>query len=160
VNLYPGMSEYEAKLKAYISEHGIDARHLSFNQSTHSVEEASRAVGAESEDFIKSICMIAGEGDLVVAIVKGEDRASTGRVSKALGVEGVRIARPEEILEKTGYPVGGTPAFGYPATFLMDPRVMERSHVYSGGGSDTALIYMSTGEILRANGGKVVRVRK
>ncbi|MFH0849546.1 MAG: YbaK/EbsC family protein, partial [Candidatus Bathyarchaeota archaeon] len=64
------------------------------------------------------------------------------------------------ILEKTGYPVGGTPAFGYPATFLMDPRVMEWSHVYSGGGSDTALTYMSTGEMLRANDGKVVRVRK
>ena len=154
------MSECEAKLKAYIREHGIDARHLSFNQSTHSVEEASRAVGAEPQDFVKSICMITGDDDLVVAIVKGENRASTGRVSKALGVEEVRVARPEEILEKAGYPVGGTPAFGYPATFLMDPRVMEWSHVYSGGGSDTALTYMSTGEMLRANDGKVVGVRK
>jgi Cys-tRNA(Pro)/Cys-tRNA(Cys) deacylase len=154
------MSEYEEKLRAYIREHGIDARHLSFNQSTHSVDEASRAVGAEPHDFIKSICMIAGDGDLVVAIVKGEDRASTSRVSRALGVEGVRIARPDEILEKTSYPVGGTPAFGYPATFLVDPRVMERSHVYSGGGSSTALIHMSTEEMLKANKGRVVRVRK
>jgi Cys-tRNA(Pro)/Cys-tRNA(Cys) deacylase len=154
------MSEYEAKLRAYIMEHGIDVRHLSFNQSTHSVEEASRAVGAEPQDFVKSICMITGDDDLVVAIVKGEDRASTSRVSKALGVEGVRVARPEEILEKTGYPVGGTPAFGYPATFLMDPRVMERDLVYSGGGSDTALMHMAPREMLRANDGKVVRVRK
>jgi Cys-tRNA(Pro)/Cys-tRNA(Cys) deacylase len=154
------MSEYEAKLRAYIMEHGIDVRHLSFNQSTHSVEEASRAVGAEPQDFVKSICMITGDDDLVVAIVKGEDRASTSRVSKALGVEGVRVARPEEILEKTGYPVGGTPAFGYPATFLMDPRVMERDLVYSGGGSDTALMNMAPREMLRANDGKVVRVRK
>jgi len=101
------MSEYEAKLKAYIREHGIDARHLSFNQSTHSVEEASRAVGAGPRDFVKSICMVTEEGGLVVAIVNGEDRASTGRVSKILGVGGVRVAMPEEMLEKTGYPVGG-----------------------------------------------------
>jgi Cys-tRNA(Pro)/Cys-tRNA(Cys) deacylase len=154
------MSEYEAKLKAYIREHGIDARHMSFNQSTHSVEEATRAVGAEPEDFIKSICMVTGGSSLVVAIVKGEDRASTGRVSKALGIKDVRIAKPDEVLEKTGYPVGGTPAFGYTATFLMDPRVMEMERVYSGGGSDTSLIYMSTVEMLKANNGKVVRARK
>jgi Cys-tRNA(Pro)/Cys-tRNA(Cys) deacylase len=154
------MSEYEAKLKAYIREHGIDARHMSFNQSTHSVEEATRAVGAEPEDFVKSICMVTGDSSLVVAIVKGEDRASTSRVSKALGIKDVRIAKPDEVLEKTGYPVGGTPAFGYTATFLMDPRVMEMERVYSGGGSDTSLIYMSTVEMLKANNGKVVRARK
>jgi Cys-tRNA(Pro)/Cys-tRNA(Cys) deacylase len=154
------MSEYEAKLKAYIREHGIDARHMSFNQSTHSVEEATRAVGAEPEDFVKSICMVTGDSSLVVAIVKGEDRASTIRVSKALGIKDVRIAKPDEVLEKTGYPVGGTPAFGYTATFLMDPRVMEMERVYSGGGSDTSLIYMSTVEMLKANNGKVVRARK
>jgi Cys-tRNA(Pro)/Cys-tRNA(Cys) deacylase len=154
------MSEYEAKLKAYIREHGIDARHMSFNQSTHSVEEATRAVGAEPEDFVKSICMVTGDSSLVVAIVKGEDRASTSRVSKALGIKDVRIAKPDEVLEKTGYPVGGTPAFGYTATFLMDPRVMEMERVYSGGGSDTSRIYMSTVEMLKANNGKVVRARK
>ena len=154
------MNEYEEKLKSYIKLMGIEAKHLSFSQSTHSVEEASRAVGAGPDDFVKSICMIAGEGGLMIAIVKGEDRASTSRVSKVLGGSGVRIARSEEILERTGYPVGGTPAFGYLATFLVDPKVMERKQVYSGGGSENSLIYMATEEMLRANKGKVVRVRK
>ena len=150
--------EYDEKLRDYIKEKSVDAEVISFPQSTHSVAEAADAVGADPEDFVKSICMIGPEG-LIVAIVKGEHRASTKRVSKALGIERPRIAEPDEMLELTGYPVGGTPAFGYNATFLMDPKVLEKEKVYSGGGSSTALTYMSTEEMRRVNGAKVARLR-
>jgi Cys-tRNA(Pro)/Cys-tRNA(Cys) deacylase len=79
------MSEYEEKLSTYIKEHKIQAKLLRFNQSTHSVAEAAAAVGADVGDFVKSICMIGSSDELIVAIVKGEHRASTTRVSKALG---------------------------------------------------------------------------
>jgi len=154
------MSHYEDKLREYISENGIDAEVISFEQSTHSVAEAAAAVGADPEDFVKSICMVTMGGKLVVAIVKGEHRAATSRVGKALGIARPRIANPDEILELTGYPVGGTPAFGYEAMFLMDPKVLEKEKVYSGGGSGNALTYMSTGEMKRVNGAQVARVRK
>jgi len=154
------MSRYDDKLRVYVSENGIDAQVISFEQSTHSVAEAAEAVGADPEDFVKSICMVTIGGKLIVAIVKGEHRAATSRVGKALGIPRPRIAKPDEILELTGYPVGGTPAFGYDAVFLMDPKVLEKEKVYSGGGSGNALTYMSTEEIRRVNGAQVARVRK
>jgi len=153
------MSSYEDKLRELIAENGIQAEVISFEQSTHSVAEAAAAVGAEPGDFVKSICMVTMGGKLVVAIVKGEHRASTSRVSKALGIPRPRVAEPDEILELTGYPVGGTPAFGYDAIFLMDPKVLEKEKVYSGGGSGNALTYMSTEEMHRVNGAKVARLR-
>ncbi|UCD45768.1 MAG: hypothetical protein JSV27_04590 [Candidatus Bathyarchaeota archaeon] len=153
------MQEYEEKLKAIIEERGIEVEYLSFDQSCHSVAEAARTVGAEPEDFVKSICMVDKEGRAIVAIVKGEDRASTSRVAKALGINRPRVAYPGEILALTGFPVGGTPGFGYDATFLVDPRVLEKETVYLGGGSKKALVRMSTKELVRANGGTVVRVR-
>jgi len=153
------MSEYVERLRKYIQEHGVEAEVLTFNQSTHSVAEAAAAVGASPGEFVKSICMIGPGGQLIVAIVKGEHRASTRRVAKALGIERPRVATPEEILEKTGYPAGGVPAFGYEATFLMDPKVLEKEKVYSGGGSENALTLMSPREMLRVNGAQVARVR-
>ena len=153
------MSQYEEKLRTYIKEHEIDAELLTFNQSTHSVADAAAAVGAEPEDFVKSIAMIGPEDQLIVAIVKGEHRASTSRVSKALKIERPRVAEPDEMLEKSGYPVGGTPAFGYDAIFLIDPKVLEKDKVYSGGGSEMALTLMSPEEMQRVNGAKVARVR-
>ena len=153
------MSQYEEKLRTYIKEHEIDAELLTFNQSTHSVADAAAAVGAEPEDFVKSIAMIGPEDQLIIAIVKGEHRASTSRVSKALKIERPRVAEPDEMLEKSGYPVGGTPAFGYDAIFLIDPKVLEKDKVYSGGGSEMALTLMSPEEMQRVNGAKVARVR-
>ena len=153
------MNEYDRKLSQYIRDHHIDAEHLVFNQSCHSVAEAAAAAGVLPTDFVKNICMLDTQGHAIVAIVKGEDRASTSRVAKALQIERPRTAEPEEILDKTGYPCGGTPSFGYEALFLIDPKVMDKDMVYTGGGSEYALVRVSPQELVRANQGRVVRIR-
>ena len=154
------MSEHEVKLRRFIDDNGIQCEHLLFEGSCHSVREAARTANAEPEDFVKSICMLGHGGEIIVAIVKGEDRASTSRVAKALRIERPRTASPGEMLEKTGYPVGGTPPFGFAATFIVDPRVMEKEQVYAGGGSDKSLVRISPEEMVRANSGRVARARK
>ena len=154
------MNTYEQRLQSYLQEQHIQAEHLSFNQTCHSVEEAARAVNASPTDLIKSICLLDSDGQLITAIVKGEDRVSISRIAKTLQRDGLRLATPAEILEKTGYPCGGTPSFGYQAMFLVDPRVMEREYVFAGGGSETSLIKINTGELLRANQGTILRIRK
>ncbi|MEK6948751.1 MAG: YbaK/EbsC family protein [Nanoarchaeota archaeon] len=154
------MNQYEEKLKKFLQGNNIQGEHFSFNQSCHSVEEAAQTANAKTDDFVKNICMIDSNGNLIVTIVKGEDRASTSRVENALNIERPRIATPDEILQKTGYPCGGTPSFGYEAKFLIDPRVMEKEVVYAGGGSENSLVKISTKELQRANNGEIVRVRK
>lgn len=153
------MDAHAARLRAWLAEQKVDAEHLVFAVSTHSVAEAAAAAGAPEDAFVKTILMLAGD-EIVAAIVKGEDRASTSRVAKLLGVPAVRLATPEEMLARTGYPAGGTPPFGFEARFLVDERVMERAVVYAGGGSDRALVRVAPREMLRANAGAVARVSK
>ncbi len=154
------MNEYKEKLKAFIRDNAIQCEHFHFENSCHSVEDAAKAAKANKEDFIKNICMIDTQKNLIVAIVKGENRASTSRIAKALDIERPRTAKPEEILEKTGYPCGGVPSFGYPAKFLIDPRVMEKEFVFTSGGSQNSLVKISPKELQRANKGQLVRIRK
>ncbi len=154
------MIEYEEKLKMYMVDRGIDAEHLHFEQTCHSVQEAADAAGATPDDLVKNICMVNDEGDLIVAIVKGEDRVSTSRVGKALKIERPRTATEDEILVKTGFPCGGVPSFGYKATFIVDPRVMEKEYVYSGGGSEYSLVRIKSQELSEINDGLILRVRK
>jgi prolyl-tRNA editing enzyme YbaK/EbsC (Cys-tRNA(Pro) deacylase) len=151
---------YEEKLKTYMRENNVSGEHLTFTESTRSVAEAAKAAGVTPQDFVKNICLIDSNGSLVVGIVKGEDRVSTSRVAKLLGVETVRTATPDEILSKTGYPCGGTPSYGYRARFLIDERVFQKDIVYTGGGSVNSLVKIPPAELLRANGGEVVRLRK
>lgn len=154
------MKEFENKLKEYLLKNNIDGEQYIFEDTCHSVEEAAAAANASTEDFVKNICMIDNNGKLIVAIVKGEHRASTSRVAKALNIEIPRTATSEEILKSTGYPCGGVPSFGYEALFLIDPKVMEREFVYTGGGSPYSLTKISTKLLQQINNGQIVRVRK
>ena len=139
---------------------GIQGEHRVFSQSCHSVAEAAAAVGGTAEDFVKNVCLMDEKARVIIAIVKGEDRASTSRVAQSLGVQKVRTAFPAEVLERTGYPAGGTPSFGYEAIFLIDPKVMEKEKVYTGGGSENSLVLINPEELYRANQGQIVRIRK
>ena len=151
---------YDAKLKRYIDDRHIACEHLVFPQRCHSVAEAAQVAGVTPLDFVKNICMMDSTGSLVVAIMKGEDRASTSRVARALNAESARLATPEEMLEASGYPCGGTPSFGYPARFLIDEKVLQMEVVYTGGGSEYSLVKIRPAELVKANQGEIVRVRK
>ncbi len=151
---------YEERLKAFMKEKGIEGEHLTFCKSCHSVAEAAEAAGVTPGDFVKSICMVDDSGRLIVGIVGGEDRASTSRVAKALNISAVRMATPDEVFLKTGFPCGGTPSFGYSATFFMDPKVTEKEYVYMGGGSETSLVRIKPLEIIKGNRGEIIRIRK
>lgn len=153
-------SPAEARLSQYIAQHGIQAKHLCFDQSCHSVAEAAEAVQANAEDFVKNICMLGANDELIVAIVKGEDMASTSRVASLLNIERPRLANAEEIETRTGYDFGGTPSFGFEAIWLIDDRVTEKQTIFTGGGSAQSLVQMEVQELLRANGGRVGRIRR
>ena len=154
------MNISEQRLRAYLQEQHIQAEQLSFEQPCHSVAEAARAVNASPRELVKNICLLDGDGHLITAIVKGEDRVSVSRIAKTLQSEGLRLATPDEILEKTGFPCGGTPSFGFQAMFLIDHKVMERELVYTGGGSETSLVKIRTEELVRANQGAILRIRQ
>lgn len=154
------MNQYEEKLKDFLQTSGIEAEHIHFDETVHTVEDACRAAHAEPDDFVKTICMIDDQQRVIGALVPGSHRASTSRVAKALDIERPRVATPEEALEKTGYLVGGTPPFGYNATFVIDPMITEKEYVYVGGGAPSALVKISTTELLKVVKGKIIRVRK
>jgi len=154
------MENYENKLKKYILDHKIEAQQLVFMDSCHSVKEAAATANANEDDFVKNICMLDKEGNVLVAIVKGEDKVSTAKIGDTLGIGKPEIASPEQILHKTGYPCGGLPSFGYKARFLIDTRVMEKTEIYTGGGSTKSLVKISTEELLRASQGLILDIRK
>ena len=143
------MNRYNEKLTLFIAERGVAAEHQVFDESCHSVEEAAAAAGVRPEDFVKSICMIRRSGTMAVAVVKGEDRADRRLVGELLGEKPPRLAKPDEILQRTGFPCGGTPPFGFDAVFVIDERVFEREVVYAGGGTPTSLIRLHPVEIER-----------
>lgn len=154
------MKQYEEKLKKYIEEHHIEAELLFFKETCHTVADAAKALGVQEDEIVKNICLLDDTGRLILVVVKGEDRVSTTRVGRVLGIPTPRIATEEEVLHKTGFLCGGVPSFGFDAEFIIDTRVMEKEVIYTGGGSENAMARMSTKALQNANNGMIVRVRR
>ncbi len=151
---------YTEKLQKFMDENNIKGELLTFEESCHSVEDAMNAAKDTPEHFIKNVCFIDKSGNLIVTIVKGEDRVDKAGIREALNISSPKIADTSQVLQNTGYPAGGVPSFGYNAKFLIDSKVMEVDYVYSGGGDTNSLVKISTEELQRANKGTVVKVRK
>lgn len=154
------MDIYFKKLHTFIKQHLVNCEHLFFEQSCHSVLEAAETVGADESDFVKNICFLDASNHLVVAIVRGVDRVSSTKLGKLLNSPRPRAAGPDEILQLTGYPCGGTPSFGFDAKFLIDLKVMEKSYIYTGGGSEKSLVKISPNLLPKLNKGEIVSIRK
>ena len=153
-------AKYHNRLKRWLDSRSIEYEHLIFTNSCHSIQEAVAASDKPIEYFVKNICMISDNSEFIVAIVLGEDRASTSRVAKALQINKPRLATPQEILEHTGYKIGGVPSLSYSATFLIDPKVTNREYIITGGGSEYALLKLKVDDLLKNTDATIVRVRK
>lgn len=152
--------EFESKLEKYIKEKDISCEYLTFQESCHSVDDAVRASKCSKENIAKTICLVDENKNLVAAIVSGSDKVSLKKIANFIGSKKLRIASPKEVFKYSTYHIGGVPPFGFSAKFLIDKRVMEKSHLIVGGGSEKALIKISPKEMQKANNGEVLDIRE
>ncbi len=154
------MKNYENKLREFIEVNGIDCEHLVFEESCHTAQEAADAAGAELSDLVKNICLKTEDDQIVVVIVKGEDKIDTKKVAAVLGAKRVKSMTMDEILERTTYPCGGVPSFGYEARFIVDEQVLQKKVIYTGGGSEFSLIKIDPKLLIKVNSAIVSDIRK
>jgi prolyl-tRNA editing enzyme YbaK/EbsC (Cys-tRNA(Pro) deacylase) len=68
------------------------------------------------------------------------------------------LARADDVLRVTGYPVGAVPPFPLKSEVpaYMDPKVLDMDVVYCGGGDVDALLEVPTEELARVTGAEAV----
>jgi Cys-tRNA(Pro)/Cys-tRNA(Cys) deacylase len=82
------------------------------------------------------------------------------RVQDLTGILGLRLAKPDVVLAKTGYPAGGTPPVGHRERFpvIVDARVAAQAWGYAGGGRPELLVKIQSGDIIRLTNAAVADV--
>ena len=81
---------------------------------TPALPKLPRAVNAPLGSIVKSLVFLADGAPLLV-LVSGDQRADVHRLRAALGLskKRLRIAQPAEVLDLTGFEVGGVPPIGH-----------------------------------------------
>lgn len=156
------MSDFSDKIKRWIEDNDVDAEMLSFSERVYTVGEAVTVSGYPVERFTKSIVMVTSDERLVIALVPADARASTERVRKVLGLtDRPRIVTAEESERYLGQQLGGNSPLNAPnATILIDPKVLERDWILTGGGDDRNLVKIPVAELKRVVTYREARVRK
>ncbi|MBS3051795.1 MAG: YbaK/EbsC family protein [Candidatus Aenigmarchaeota archaeon] len=144
------MQNCEEKIINFIKNNKIRAGHIKFDNSVHSVQDVLKFTNIKLDEISKSI-VFKNDKEIIVGVVLARYRVSSTRIGKLLNIEPPTICDSAEAFEKTGYPVGGMPCFGYDAIFVLDDKLKEVNHIYTGGGSEFSLVKISIDELKRVN---------
>ena len=161
-------------LQRFLDEAGIRARLLRNIGDTPTVPAAAAALGVAPERIVKTLLFLVaqpGQPDApprpVVVISCGESRVEKGPLARHFGVgkKRVKLASPEVVLAKLGYPVGGVPPFGHRTRLpvILDQAVValaerEGGLVYAGGGDDRTMLELTVDELVRVTEPTVLAV--
>ena len=124
-----------------------------FAESTHTAEDAARAVGVELGQIVKSLVFVApNEADglePIICLVSGANRVHLARLAAILGRSDIRRATASEANDLTGFVIGGIPPFGHPSRLrvIMDPDLGRFSTVWAAAGLPTAVFPVAPGTL-------------
>ena len=137
---------YSETLRTTLVSKGIWHRFIEFDEPVRTVEEAARKVSADR--IIKSIVLVGSDRKPILAILPAKNRISYKKIKTLLKVKDVRLAQPNEVLEHSGYPVGGVPPFNKISRILVDPTIQRNTRSIAGGGDRDKLVELETQDIL------------
>jgi prolyl-tRNA editing enzyme YbaK/EbsC (Cys-tRNA(Pro) deacylase) len=150
----------EARLRAYLTEHGVAAQLVSSGVPMPTVPLAAAATGVHESQIIKSVLFQSASGEVILAIARGTARIDRVKLATVSGHMKLKLASPEIVLASTGFPAGGVAPIGHatPLVVVMDRHVLTEAFVYGGAGSETTLVEITPAQILALTGGQVADI--
>lgn len=136
----------------YCLENDENITRMEYTKPVRSVSEAISVSGVEKSDFIKTVILRhKSERNFVIAIILGGSKVDKKALQEGVRPKRWRLATHEEVLEVTGFPVGGVPpiCLGNKAELYVDPRVMKKEWVVGGGGTSDSLVKLRPNLIVR-----------
>ena len=119
-----------------------------------SLEQAARERGQRPEQIVRSILFRIAEDDYVMALVAGPAQISWKALRGYLGQSRLTMAKADEVLKVTGYPIGGGSPFGTASELriLVDPNVYVEEVISIGSGVRGTTVIMKSDDLKRALG--------
>ncbi len=144
-------------LADFILEHDLQAEIVAPGAHMFTVDAAAAAMKVPPEQIFKSILFQAKDSQCVMVIACGNGRVDLKFVQAITGLQGLKLAKPDVVFAKTGYPAGGTPPVGHREKFpvIVDTRVAAQEWGYAGGGQPALLVKIKSADIIRLTDGTV-----
>jgi prolyl-tRNA editing enzyme YbaK/EbsC (Cys-tRNA(Pro) deacylase) len=123
--------------------------------STHTAEDAARALGVELGQIVKSLVFVAPREseahEPVLCLVAGTNRVDLRLLAAVVDEPGIRRATAREARDLTGFPIGGIPPLGHGRSVrvVMDPDLDRFAEVWAAAGLDRAVFPVAPADLRR-----------
>lgn len=138
------------RVAEFLSKSGARYEMKEFDESTRSSALAAQALGCTVAEIAKSVVFVGARTAVVIA--SGDKRVNVGRLSQVVGE--ARMASPDEVRERTGFPIGGVPPFPHSegVVVLPDTSLTRFRDVWAAAGAPNAVFRMGSADIIRLVG--------
>ena len=141
------------RVSAVLRAAAVDARLEEFGEGTPTARGAAKAIGCDLSQIVKSLVFVC-DGAYVLALVPGDRRADEAAIGAAVGAREVRIAKPDEVMQATGFEPGAVAPFPQRAVTraLMERGLLRHQIVWIGAGSTSHMAGLPPTELQRLAG--------
>lgn len=137
----------------------LDALHIPYRVfqhpgPVHSLEQAAQERQQQPEQVIRSIVFRLSQGEYLMVLMAGPQQISWTALRQHLGRSRLTMAKPEEVLQVTGYERGAVAPFGLSQAMriLADETVFIPDEISIGSGIRGITIIMKSADLKRALG--------
>ncbi len=149
------------KVRAFLEGAGYEGEIFHSEETIRTVDDASRSVGAPPEEILKTLVLLA-DGEPVLALMSGPNRIDLKKVKTLLGAKRVSMARPEWVMDYSGFQVGGVPPVGFPSRprAFLDEDLFRFRTVWAAAGTDHSFFPVSPDSLRSYIEGEKADIRK
>lgn len=151
----------EELIQEFLKQNNVETKVLVFNESTRTSQDAANQAGCELSRIAKSI-VFKTEGEPILVITSGPNKVSEIKVGDLIGLK-IEKADADFVYEKTGFPIGGVPAFCHktPVKYVfIDQDLTKFEKVWSAAGTPHAIFEILTKDLINLSGAKIADVKQ
>jgi len=133
---------------------GIPHRVFFHSGPVTSLEQAAEERGQRPQQVVRSILFRTGEDEYVMALAAGLAQISWKALRAYLGQSRLTMAKEDEVLQVTGYPIGAVGPFGTTRNLrlLVDPSVLMEEEISIGSGERGVALILKQEDLRQALG--------
>lgn len=139
-----------------LKENDVEAEFM-VHAKSETVAESAENTGMEAKNIVKTLVFIGEEP--VAVLCPGNSSVSEKKLREILGTE-VRMAKPSEVKEATGYIVGGVSPFDLDIKVLMEKSLMDRERLKPAAGSRVVGVSINPEDLEKISGAELVDISR
>lgn len=138
-------------LITFLQENEVQFEIMYRENPIRTAQEGAAYFGIEIGQTAPTLILKSEKGYFAMIISGGRRRVNLEKVSEILGCNQLKLAKPKEVQQITGYTVGSVPLVGLSMPCILDRNIFRYPFIYGGTGEPTSTLKITPNALEKLN---------